>query len=57
MMHLFTFPAMATLILAGTLPSMLLAEAPDGKPNILLAVGGDIGWTDLGSFGWEIETP
>ncbi len=57
MIHLFTFPAMATLILAGTLSSMLLAEAPDGKPNILLVVADDIGWTDLGSFGCEIETP
>ena len=24
---------------------------PDRKPNILLVVGDDLGWTDLGSFG------
>ena len=27
------------------------------KPNILLVVADDMGWTDLGSFGSEIETP
>lgn len=27
------------------------------KPNILLVVADDLGWTDLGSFGSEIETP
>jgi arylsulfatase A-like enzyme len=30
---------------------------PDRKPNILLVVGDDLGWTDLGSFGGEIDTP
>ena len=29
----------------------------DQKPNILLVVADDLGWTDLGSFGSEIETP
>ena len=27
------------------------------RPNILLVVADDLGWTDLGSFGSEIETP
>jgi len=27
------------------------------RPNILLVVADDLGWTDLGSFGGEIETP
>ena len=31
--------------------------AADPKPNILLLVADDMGWTDLGSFGGEIETP
>ena len=35
--------------------------APDGraeeKPNILLVMVDDMGWTDIGSFGSEIETP
>ena len=30
---------------------------PDRKPNILLVVGDDLGWTDLGSYGNEINTP
>ena len=33
------------------------AEAAAQKPNILLVVADDMGWTDLGSFGSEIETP
>lgn len=32
-------------------------EATGKKPNILLVVADDMGWTDLGSFGSEIETP
>ena len=27
------------------------------RPNILLAVGDDFGWSDIGSFGAEISTP
>jgi arylsulfatase len=33
------------------------ASAADPRPNILLVVVDDMGWTDLGSFGGEIETP
>ena len=33
------------------------ASAVDQRPNILLVVADDMGWTDLGSFGSEIETP
>ena len=29
----------------------------DARPNILLVVADDMGWTDLGSFGSEIATP
>jgi arylsulfatase A-like enzyme len=32
-------------------------NATDKRPNFLLVVADDIGWTDLGSFGSEIETP
>ncbi len=30
---------------------------PESRPNILLIVADDMGFTDLGSFGGEIETP
>lgn len=33
------------------------ACAAETRPNILLVVADDMGWTDLGSFGSEIETP
>ena len=33
------------------------SDAADSPPNILLVVADDMGWTDLGSFGSEIETP
>lgn len=33
------------------------ARAEDGRPNILLIVADDAGYSDLGSFGGEIQTP
>ena len=29
----------------------------DERPNFLLVVADDMGWTDLGAFGSEVETP
>lgn len=29
----------------------------DQRPNILLVVGDDFGWSDIGAFGGEISTP
>jgi arylsulfatase len=34
-----------------------LAEAQDSRPNILLIVADDLGYSDIGSFGGEIATP
>jgi arylsulfatase A-like enzyme len=33
------------------------ADPPQGKPNILLIVADDMGYSDLGCFGGEINTP
>jgi arylsulfatase A-like enzyme len=33
------------------------AAARDGRPNILLIVADDLGWSDLGAYGGEIPTP
>jgi arylsulfatase len=33
------------------------ADPPPGKPNILLIVADDMGYSDLGCFGGEIKTP
>ena len=33
------------------------AQTAGQRPNILLVVADDMGWTDLGTFGSEIDTP
>jgi len=33
------------------------AASADKRPNILLVMADDMGWTDIGSFGSEIHTP
>ena len=48
---------MAILALAWGVVGISQAVAADQRPNILLVVADDLGWTDLGSFGSEIETP
>jgi hypothetical protein len=62
-------PASLSLILAGTLlgafigpPSLtglIYAQAPvaDNRPNFLLIMGDDFGYSDIGAFGSEISTP
>ena len=52
---LVTLPFIVTL--SGCAESNNAASAADLRPNILLVVVDDMGWTDLGSFGSEIETP
>ncbi len=43
----------AVLVLLGAGP----VTAQETRPNILLVMADDMGWTDLGSFGSEIDTP
>jgi arylsulfatase A-like enzyme len=43
------------IILSSVWPA--LAEAQDTRPNILLIVADDLGYSDIGSFGGEIPTP
>ena len=48
-------------ILAGIVfllaPMATLDAAPPGKPNILIILADDLGWSDLGCYGGEIRTP
>lgn len=51
-----TWLAMAILFTGWTQPGWT-AATPDKKPNILLIVADDLGFSDLGAFGSEIQTP
>jgi len=44
------------LVLSGV-SSLVLAKTTDQRPNFLLVVADDLGWTDISSFGSEIKTP
>ena len=44
----------ATLL---SLTALLGASAPAAKPNILVILVDDMGWSDLGCYGGEIKTP
>ncbi len=50
-----TFPTAIFAVLFLLLSGASLADTQ--KPNILLIMADDMGWSDLGSFGSEIETP
>ncbi len=45
------------LVLLATLPALCHAAATPARPNILLIVADDMGFSDVGAFGGEIATP
>ncbi len=57
-LHVLSLPAiLPILVFAWTALGVSQAVAADQRPNILLVVADDMGWTDIGSFGSEIDTP
>ena len=56
-MQIFRLSLIAILVLVWGVVGISQAKPADQRPNILLVVADDMGWTDLGSFGGEIETP
>jgi arylsulfatase A-like enzyme len=62
------FPCVGSLVIASTVAALACTEvdrshspagetASKGRPNILIVVADDLGYSDIGSFGGEIETP
>jgi arylsulfatase len=47
----------AILALVSAISFLSHAQAAEGRPNILLVMADDMGWTDIGAFGSEIDTP
>ncbi|MDY3555165.1 sulfatase-like hydrolase/transferase [Gemmata sp. JC717] len=52
-----TRAALALLFLAAFGPPVRGAESATQKPNVLLILADDLGFSDLGSYGGEIDTP
>lgn len=51
------FLMMAVFAGASVSCTSVAPPAPDQRPNFLVIVADDLGWSDLGAFGGEIETP
>lgn len=56
-MHTYKFSTIAILALIFCFLVIPPNASADQRPNILLVMADDMGWTDLGSFGSEIDTP
>ena len=53
----YRFSRLAILLISGITIGLGLIEAKDTRPNILLVVVDDMGFSDLAAFGGEIKTP
>lgn len=49
--------ALACTFLTASLAAPAMAQEAPARPNFLVIVADDLGWSDLGAFGGEISTP
>ncbi|MEK6257872.1 MAG: arylsulfatase [Planctomycetota bacterium] len=54
--HVVNVLALAALLVSSS-SATVAADSAKGKPNVLLIVADDMGYSDLGCFGGEIKTP
>src|SRR5215475_4431967 len=54
---IFTTFLISRMIVAPLLKINTYAQTPDKRPNFLVIVGDDFGYSDIGAFGSEISTP
>ena len=52
-----TYGMLLTLLAAGLFPASAWATEPGPKPNIIVIMSDDMGYSDLGCYGGEINTP
>ncbi len=52
-----SFPGRIGRTFAGSEPNWEPRPRADGRPNVVIMLVDDLGWSDLGCFGGEIDTP